>query len=184
MRAPDAVLTAVKDNPPRCFPTVQPMDTASRLRHSHHGRRFEVSLLSFHIEHCNCCGRTVPENRDPATKANKGTGFRHSHLTGRFHPAWRCACPTVCHGEQFYAAARPKQMQYFASQHSGQTPSLALSLELPNATLCDFCYRDLTGKHGETVCFSATTCSCCFTCAAYCALIVLILPLSLSLFLS
>jgi hypothetical protein len=83
MRAPDAVLTAVKDNPPRCFPTVQPMDTASRLRHSHHGRRFEVSLLSFHIEHCNCCGRTVPENRDPATKANKGTGFRHSHLTGQ-----------------------------------------------------------------------------------------------------
>jgi hypothetical protein len=51
---------------------------------------------------------------------------------------------------------------------------------VPNATLCDFCYRDLTGKHGETGCSSATTRSC-FTCAAYCALLVLIHTLSLFL---
>lgn len=148
MRAPDDVLAAVKDNPPRCFPTLRPMEGASRHKHSHNGRRFEVSLLSFHIESCDCCGRTVPANRDPVTKA-KGTGFRHAHLTVRFHDAWRCTCPTACRGEQFYAAARPKQMSYFASHHHGQTPSMALSLESPNALLCDFCYRDLSGKDGE-----------------------------------
>ena len=55
----------IKQNSPRPYPTVRPMDKRARENHAKHGRVFETSMLLFDTKHCDCCGITVPIHDDP-----------------------------------------------------------------------------------------------------------------------
>jgi hypothetical protein len=52
--ADGSTLASLRDNSPRPYPTVRPMDKAARATHARYGRVFETSMLCFTLNHCHC----------------------------------------------------------------------------------------------------------------------------------
>ena len=77
----EETIESIKQNSPRPYPTVRPMDKRARENHAKHGRVFETSMLLFDTKHCDCCGITVPIHDDPQMQklaSSKDHTFRRS----------------------------------------------------------------------------------------------------------
>ena len=89
------------------------MKEESRAKMAKAGRRFEITQLMVDVGTCDCCGATKPFSVDPVKNAN--TEFAGAHLRGKYYPALKCDCTSVCKGEQFYVG---KQMEAFMATHT------------------------------------------------------------------
>lgn len=116
-----------------------------QLKHIVQGRRFEISMLCFTIETCDCCGRTMPFHNDPfLDHSGDAAKFRHKHLASKFYEAYHCTCDDVCKGAQFYCADCPNHRDAYETVHS---VAIQTAFEDgPNAKLCEFCYFEYQGK--------------------------------------
>ena len=143
-------LLDVQSSKPRAYPTPVAMLPHARRLHVLHGRRHETSLLCISSDMCSCCGRVEPYHDDPLYNPTPEPLLR-SHFRNKMHAAWHCKCSGVCMGEQFYCASRRIHMDFFKAHHGGMTPSRYLSVDGPNATLCNACHNEKFDRDGEFI---------------------------------
>jgi hypothetical protein len=122
------------------------MQQHARKNHAKHGRVFETSMLLFDIKHCDCCGITVPFHDDPQMQklaSSRDHTFRRSHLVMCFYEAWFCDCEEMCHGGQYFALRKSKEIAWFANKH-GFNPEDGLCDDAKKL-ICESCYKDPNG---------------------------------------
>ena len=111
-------------------------------KHALYGRRFDTSMLWYDVSNYDCCGKIFINHDD--TLLERENIIRRSHLPRKKHKAWKCCCIKTCNGEQFHCPKKTTQIHYFSLHHDGKDPweFLNLTENNPNASICDFCYKD------------------------------------------
>ena len=61
---PNNIVPRLKNTDPKPYPNITPMSDTSLTCHTIFGRRFELSMLLFNVNQCNCCGRIEPMHID------------------------------------------------------------------------------------------------------------------------
>ena len=137
---------------PRSYPCPFFMNNDTADKAVVYGRKFDISMLLFKSEMCDCCGRVHPCHCDPNMKSLKSTmPFPQKHLNMKYHDVWKCECTGFCNGCQFYAN-RPTNVQSFQDNHNGKHPSEFIGLDKKefNSRICNKCHEYFKAKTGNS----------------------------------
>ena len=137
-------------NTPKNYPSCTKLTNVDAKKHALFGRRFETSMFSYDVSSCHCCGRICICHRDNLLLKYNSNIVKPRHFSSTMHDAWKCVCNNFCKGEQFYCSKKPSQIVIFISHHNGLSPwdFLKLPKNKPNASICDYCYKDTTDDNG------------------------------------
>ena len=109
-------------------------------------------MLCYDISNCDCCGKICINHDD--TLLERENIIKQSHLTKITHKPWKCCWLKTCNGEQFYCPRKSTQIHYFSLHHDGKCPweFINLTENNQNASICDFCYKDVPVDNGIYTC--------------------------------
>ena len=135
---------------PNAYPTYIPMDHEMKKKHVTLGRRFEILMLMYNMNRCNCCGSVKPQQQD--TDYPKDSLLQNNILfSNKMYSNYQYQCKGICNGSQFYSPLKKKdQMQWYASNHNGKSPwevNKNITKGTTNSTLCESCYREIDSKN-------------------------------------
>ena len=158
MLIPPVLFNSILDNHPSPYPTTKPMDQLIQQDMALHGRRFELSLLSYSIKECACCSRTQPFYIDPCSSMDSqyrsATGLRpkftRMHLASKYFDAVQCTGLNCgCNGGQYFLSTYKKHMAYYLSTHD-QTIDVALGNgSLLSVEICSKCRKEIQSDKEE-----------------------------------
>ena len=106
-------------------------------------------MLCYDVSNYDCCGMICINHDDNLLE--KKIFINQSHLTRIKHNSWKCCCISICSGKQNYCTQKTTQISYFRIQHDGKAPWRFLNIteENPNASICDFCYKDVADDNDK-----------------------------------
>ena len=142
-KVPLGIVNNLKNNDPSIFPSITPMSMEMKEKHVDYGRKFEVSMLMFSSQKCDCCGRVQPYHVDPCFPTD--AVFQKKHFNTKFHNAWHCKCDGFCCGSQYYGYLKRNEITVYKDHHNGKAPWEVLNVERNayNAKLCHMCYNEI-----------------------------------------
>ena len=140
------------NNPPKPYPSSTRITESNSQKHALYGRRFETSMLCYNVSNCDCCGKICITHDDNLLQKEIHI-INRSHLSKKIHKVWKCCCSNICSGQQFYCPQKPSQMNFYKLHHESKDPwkFLKLKKKKPNASICDFCYKDVPENTGKYV---------------------------------
>jgi hypothetical protein len=141
------IIQPLLDNNPYSYPTPIQMFNEQIEKHVVCGRRFDLSMLLFSVEACDCCSRLQPSHVDPCFPVSSEQPFGRKHFAEKYHKAWHCKYDGFCKGSQFYASTRKSAINLFRDKHNGQLPKTFLDITEPNAMLCNTCYHEISSDN-------------------------------------
>ena len=137
------------DSDPNAYPTYVSMEGEMKKKHVTLGRRFEMSLLMYNVNRCDCCGSVKPQQKDTAYP--KDSLLQNNVMfSNKMYAAYHCQCNGVCNGSQFYSPSKRNQMEWYATNHNGNNPwdvNQNITEGTTNATLCESCYGEINSKN-------------------------------------
>ena len=95
---------------PKCYVPLVNMEPRFCDQHAVLGRRFEMSLFSFEVTKCHCCGVIKPQHQDLLFL--KQQILQQTMFVTKMYKAMHCTCGGVCKGSQFYSVDKPTQMTF------------------------------------------------------------------------
>ena len=125
----------------RTYPTIRPMSSEAQKKHALYSCAFQIYLLFFDVQKCDCCGRVLINHDDPLLPTN--TDFRINNLRNKFHKPCYFSCDGYCKKGQFYLARLLSHMRHNAKNHNNWNPSAVLGTHAPNAPLYDACKKEI-----------------------------------------
>jgi hypothetical protein len=145
----ESIMTSLLDSNPEPFPTGVHMSGESVSKHVRLGRRFEMSMMMFAVDKCDCCGVVKPRHSDPAFPSE--VIFSRKVFMNKIHKAYHCICDGICRGSQFYSANRPTHIEWYRGKHNGMNPMECIGIDQPNALLCNNCHTEISSDnvHGK-----------------------------------
>ena len=144
---PSYIINAIKDNDPKPYPSITPITHQSKLKHAICGRRFDVSMMMYNVQTCDCCGFTMPFHKD-RFYPNDAT-FEKKHFNKAYYKAWHCSCDAYCKGSQYYASKQTSSIKNYEANHNGLAPWEFLNLPKneTNAIICSKCNIEIRSRN-------------------------------------
>ena len=138
---------------PKSYVPLVNMDPTICEQHAVMGRRFEMSMFSFEVTRCHCCGISKPQHQDVLFP--KEHILEQTMFVTKMHDAMHCKCDGICNGSQFYSIDKPKQMTFYKQHHGDLLPTQFLGLEpgFVNALLCKECDKEISHRNVEGMLF-------------------------------
>ena len=133
----------IMNSDPLPYPEISITNKNRDKAHAVCRRSFELSMLCFAIDKCDCCGTIKLTHVDPDIK-NVTFPFARKTFTSPMRKAWWCECDIVCKGKQFFQSQSPLQMKWLCDHHAYQMPHemLQITINDTNAKICSKCAID------------------------------------------
>ena len=152
VNCPENLYNNIINNSPKPFPSSTKIKKFNSEKNALYGRRFETSMLCYDVRNCDCCGNICINHDDNLLLQNENHIIKRSHLSRKIHKVWKCSCSNICSGEQFYCPQKPSKINFYKLHHESKDSWKFLKLKkTPNASICDFCYKDVPENTGKYV---------------------------------
>ena len=144
------------DTTPRPFSSMVHMEEEAKEQHALLGRRFEMSLVSFNVNRCSCCGVVKPQHNDVLLFPTESPMEQKTLISHKMHPAVHCTCNGICKGSQFYSVNKPTQIKWYIDHHNGRLPSEVMHFppNSVNAELCTMCDAEISNTKVDDLKFA------------------------------